>query len=1726
MPYNKKNNKALAEKIIAVNSILTSLSPVDISNEGDTIVDLVSNVEQQIAQIDSIAQEYDAPDLRALSHWMMLNLELDEDNQEQISELINTGSFSNWLELISAILGEFNQALLPDLYNSLVKPNWLMKPSIPILKNFAKWIDTTKVSTPNEVNTDVIIIKDDKAEASSSNDTETQNEITTDESEPNNFVFEKVDKSILEKDYALELIDIVKDVKSSNQSETELPPLVVSEKTSNYYDELALKDSSNNTLSDEYHDSQTEELTATGNKNNTDELIFDGFESDNILVEDFSEDLDPNELDIIDKKDINNEDSNQLIDIDIDLTSAETKGDDDELLTLGSAETDILNQESEEVLEELDSEFNVEIVDIVMTLSTISNTATEVKPISRKIHIELDRLENLSVLFSYDEVTAVSSWCKRNIEYFSNNPTIEADQFVTTGESWGWIELVNACLTEPEEISHLSSLSTALTSDEWFEPLEVEDLQNLLLFLRNPETKDSISQEVEGNQDPQESSSSDFVNNTNETSFEASEFLLTWDDDTHPELLEAYFEETPDIVTNVKQLMIDIVAGKTSEEDRHTASRLAHTIKGGSAVLGITGLSDYAYQLEQILDYSTHHELSEQAKPLLLEASECLEKTFDAVQNKGPEPTEFSSVLTRLKEYAGTLEDDDNNLDLEAPTLPDFITNSNSETKVETVAKTTNEQDEVENFDDIDDAISETIEEIELENLSSSAKILNIDTSSIDKSSVITNHTDFSVEIDDITMSLVSICNKPDDVFNHLEEYSTELQRLELLADISGYPAVSKTSQWCLSSLNKFEKNNNDSDKQFIASGEAWSWIELVGASLSESEEISHLPALSTKLMRDEWLEPLPVETLQELLLELKFTESNDDTGIIKNTSVEDSEADVEVDAKEIEAEIEALDTDTDTVEKVPEIISWDNDIHPELLAVYFQETPDQVTDVASLLHKISKGNANKDDHQHAARIAHTIKGASGVLGIDALVNLTHMLEDILDHSVNNKLSNEASELLAEASDCLESTFEAIQNKQAIPEEYEPVLAKLTTTADSISTSDDSIELILEKPNLPDFIPTNDNDQNTKFAESTKETTISNNTIIAPLEDLIELSQSSHQAIDNNEAHIRIPLRVIDKLLNLAGELVTSSSQVSDKIDKTLATRKNIKEQDKRVHRMLHELTTTIDEQEKNQESLLANLKDSDFDSLEMDTYNELYSVVGLLTESILDSETIEESLGKQLTDLNGYLRTVDQLNKELSEVILNSRMESVNTLVPRLERIVRETCRKTNKKAELNVTGNDNTIDTDILSGLVDPLLHLLRNAVDHGIESTESRIDDDKEETGVISLDFKRQGNFIQMQLKDDGKGIDPEAIYQRAVEKGLITPDQEFSKYEILKLILQAGFTTQDDVSDISGRGVGMDVVKTAIENLKGSLEIDSQIGEGTTFSIRIPLTLVTSATILVKASDHQVAIPSDTIEQIYYLSPEKVIHRDDAHFIKHNGKEIAIQSLVKLLGWPANKVDYNQANTLIIIKENNNTHAIHIDEIINSREVVIKSLSPWIDGRNGIIGACHLPNGSVAPVLNLPLLLNLTEDTETSTTNNDAPLEDKTNSKNETPLILVVDDSLSNRKAISLIIEQTEYDVVTAVDGLDALNIMNEQHVTMVFTDLEMPRMNGLEFTQSVRAWEENKHTPVVMITSRTTSKHRQLAEKAGVNDYLTKPVVTDTLLESIKQWINQEAPISA
>ncbi len=1704
---HNNNNNAIADELDEIASVL---SRIDVEDS----IESVANASNEIAYLDTVAQKAEVPELRALSHWMMLNIELDSENQEQINTLFREGSYYNWMNILSSLLRQYDQSLLPQIYKALTDPNWLVKPSAPLLRNLAGWIESTKII--DDINP--------------SSEISPEIDMDMEEVEPENLGKDHYGDS--------EIIDFSEDF-----DDIEINSPIATEKAENYYDDLdeitnydiplvseieEINTPDNNLLIDineettELENKETVEFIEAKEELHFDEMVLDNEQSDSS--------------------------NNHLLA-------------DEQFITESSKPSSIPATTSVEIET---NGFSDDADDIVMTLANITASAQNVFEDSDKHISELQRFDMLAEISGYPKLLPVSSWCQQNLKLFANNQSDDIRSFIESGECWTWIELTKHALAEPEDISHIAELSSELSRDEWLEPLAVDYLQDLLLFLRNPNDSDE----------------SDLKNKTEEAKtpvpikVDSSGLSLSWDNDVHPELLEVYFEETSQNIEYLVVYLKGIGTNTNSKKEREDARRTAHTIKGGSAVVGISALSTFAHKFEMILDHAIDHTLSDDATKLLIDASSCLENIFKAILEKNSEPDDFSLMLSKMTNYAEALDEDDEPLELSAPVLPDFITqqnNSNNETS-EYKEKASQEPNEAVIIDEIkatnDNATEKTLADadsvIRDDEKAEVAEITSIINNEVPLSTLSENEDleNFTAELDDIVMTLMTTEANTEKKPFELDAYIEELQRLDMLSEISGFAEVAKVSGWYQENLKLITKKSTKKLGEFISSGDSWAWIELISATLADPKESSHLVSLNNELTRSEWVKALDEADLQALLLVLKESNSNNHeeepntkptqketvsktkrkapaskakktvTKKTKTTAKKKTKAKApsKTTSKKVNTKksvskktkvakkavkkivTKATKTPTKVAAKAKKtkvvkanIITWDKDVHPELLSVYLQETSEQVTLIAGLLHKISKGEADKTEQEHAARIAHTIKGASGVVGINEIVDFTHKLEDILDYAVNNKIPAKTADLLAESSDCLESLFEAVQEKGTAPEEYKPVLAKLTKYATSIENDDQASNqtLELDMPELPDFITHKYSNSNIEAANETPSTSLKAD--IDPA----------------TESHIRVPTTLINKLLNLAGELVTASSLVSDKVESTLETSVQIKDQDKRVHSMLDELSSTIIQQENNQLTMLSSMQNKDFDTLEMDTYNELHSVTSLLTESIYDSESIESTLKQQLNEIHDDLRILDNLNKELSDTILSSRMESLNTLVPRLERIIRQTCRKTGKKAELVVTGNDINIDTEILSGLVDPLLHLLRNAIDHGIESPKTRKSSKKDESGTISLDFSRQGNFIHMELKDNGAGINSEKIYQHAIEMGMITPDQEFSKNEILKLILQPGFSTQENVSDISGRGVGMDVVNKGIEALKGSLSINSELGEGTTFSIKIPLTLVTSSTLLVSTAGNQVAIPTDSIEQLFYLAPEDVLMRKKEHFIRHDGKELAIESLAAILGWNTEAVDFTNAQTLLLVKGEKELHAVYIDKIIHSREVVIKSLAHFIDSSNGVIGACHLTDGAVAPVLSLPQLLTQNEKSNHVIKKIENIDFDATNTSG-TPQILVVDDSLSNRKALSLIIEKTEYDVITAVDGLDALNIMNEKTIDLVFTDLEMPRMTGLELTQAIRAWDEKKETPIVMVTSRSTNKHRELAKKAGVDDYLTKPVGTDTLLESIETWLKQTA----
>jgi chemosensory pili system protein ChpA (sensor histidine kinase/response regulator) len=942
----------------------------------------------------------------------------------------------------------------------------------------------------------------------------------------------------------------------------------------------------------------------------------------------------------------------------------------------------------------------------------------------------------------------------------------------------------------------------------------------------------------------------------------------------------------------------------------------------------------------------------------------------------------------------------------------------------------------------------------------------------------------FAEELEEVALQLSSLnplAETPDEIADTAERTLAEYERLGMTAAMFGREGIQQTSEWIHQQLSSFLNTIPEAILELLQGGQLFGWIELTAIALREPEELSHLPLITAELMNDAWPEPIPADILQQLLISLRPApaDSTDDES-------------------------------PDTTAHTP--LAWDADIHPELLEAYLQETPGQIAEAARLIHLIAKGNSSAEQRRQASRLAHTVKGASGVVGVEAIAAFTHRLEDILDLNINNHLAQGLGATLEASADCLEALFEHLQENKPLPNEYASLLAEMDDWEQRLAAEPEVLhadvagnftDLLPENPvALPDFIT-----QTALIADDGDDDTPAAN-----------IPRSS-------ATHLSVPIETIQRLLNLAGELVTSTSQIADHAQQTLSFGKQLQRQDEHVRQMLDELGETISQQSTNllrqttpQAITVSNNNSGHFDQLELEGYNDLYSTSNLLTESIADSREITHSLQQQMQQVSEQIYQQQRLQRQLSETILRTRLIPVQSVAARMERTVRETCRHTDKQANIAVLGQNLQVDTDILQGLTAPLLHMLRNAVDHGIETPEQRKAAGKSEDGHIELRFEQKGSHIHMTLSDDGQGLDTGRIRNRAIERGMIQPNETLTEEETLRLILQPGFTTRDQVSEISGRGVGMDVVQSAVENLQGLLHITSKAGQGTTIHIQVPLTLIATNALLVRSGGNLIAIPSSTIQQLLYVAANEHIQEGNNWHIQHQNSRLPVIQLAHLLSWKADPPDLRKGHSLLLIESEHKLHALHVDEILKPRDIVVKSLAPWLNLTQGISGACILANGAVAPVLDtLRLLRNYENGTITLDGSN---LGNTEKTPNRAP-ILIVDDSLSNRKSLSLMVEQMGYRAVTAVDGLDALQHLHDQPIELILTDLEMPRMNGLEMTQAIRIWPEKRHIPIIMITSRSTQKHRQMAQQAGVDDYLTKPVDNDTLKIHTQKWLRTQ-----
>jgi chemosensory pili system protein ChpA (sensor histidine kinase/response regulator) len=477
-----------------------------------------------------------------------------------------------------------------------------------------------------------------------------------------------------------------------------------------------------------------------------------------------------------------------------------------------------------------------------------------------------------------------------------------------------------------------------------------------------------------------------------------------------------------------------------------------------------------------------------------------------------------------------------------------------------------------------------------------------------------------------------------------------------------------------------------------------------------------------------------------------------------------------------------------------------------------------------------------------------------------------------------------------------------------------------------------------------------------------------------------------------------------------------------------------------------------------------------------------------------------------------------------LQEELLQTRMVRFQGITSRLRRVIRQTAGQLGKKVELEIRGEDNEIDRSVQERMIAPLEHMLRNAVFHGIEKPEARAAAGKPETGLIRIDIGRDGSYIVMNVSDDGQGMDAERIRKKAVQLGLMAEDEQRPDQDIFQFIMHEGFTTADDVSQIAGRGVGMDVVDTEIKQLGGNLTIHSEWGRGTTFNIRLPLTLAINQALLIRLEEDIYAIPLTAIEGVAVLNANEIRENlaGKRKYYEYAGETYDMHYLGLLLGTGVAPAITNEGRyPLLLLRSAGRRIAVHVDAMLGRREIVVKPVGPQITTIPGISGATILADGRVALIIDVTGLLRK-ESSELTTSA--TVLRSTTFMKpvQTEPVVMVVDDSITIRKVTARILGRHKLRVVTAKDGLDAIQQLQEITPDLFLMDIEMPRMDGFELAIHVKSDSRLESIPIIMITSRTGEKHRERARQIGVDRYLGKPFQEAELMSEINELLDRES----
>jgi chemosensory pili system protein ChpA (sensor histidine kinase/response regulator) len=771
------------------------------------------------------------------------------------------------------------------------------------------------------------------------------------------------------------------------------------------------------------------------------------------------------------------------------------------------------------------------------------------------------------------------------------------------------------------------------------------------------------------------------------------------------------------------------------------------------------------------------------------------------------------------------------------------------------------------------------------------------------------------------------------------------------------------------------------------------------------------------------------------------------------------------------------------------------DDVLPSVLEGMYRELPGNAARFGASVRALVD-TRSPEPIDEARRVAHTLKGDANTVGIRGLANLTHALEDIL--LVLNKhperLDDACADLLTTASDTVEEIADHLLGRGPAPDHLLDIYQQVLDTANALA--DDATppgEATARAADTAHDAPAATPSPRPAAAESAPAETAAGG-----------MAASGIQSLN-------VPSALLDELQRLSGEGLVTSRQIDQQLDGLGA----IHREQRQSVRSAQDLIARLDDLVALRGAALqstAQKAGAELDPLEIDQYNELHVISRQLLESHADSAEFMRRIERIMNALAELRSGQEQLNRDLQRTILRTRTVPFGQIAARLQRIVRQTAKQVFKPVRLDIVGEEIPVDAELLERIVEPLAHLLRNAVDHGIEPPAVRTAAGKPETGVLTLRVGLQGDAALIELQDDGAGLDLVAIRKRAIEAGLLEAHHAIDERTLARMILLPGFSTRTETTEVSGRGIGMDVVERRIAALRGTLTLSTETGRGTRVQLRLPVTQTLANVIVARGQRQPSAVVAASIERVVSFGAGECREVDGRLVALVDGETVPALPIEAFYGETADPAQWAGGGIGLYLRDADGLgHVVVVRGIDEVRSVVVKPLAAYLPPIPAVRGITQLGDGGLAPVIDLDVLLRAARERRfdiAALAHDTVPVQ----------RVVVADDSLSVRRALEQLMQDAGFEVTTARDGFEALAAVQAKPTQALLIDLEMPRMNGLEVTRNLRNHAETRDLPVVMITSRATDKHRAMAEEAGVTRLLGKPFAEDALVALVRELI--------